>query len=116
LHAHIISGLLSRWGLETPQIREYYNWSLECNYAGRGTELYNIGEEDLKCRFEHASTEAQRICLKKFESRFYIKSISYICRVINKFVVTLFVGLIKYELNWCNLFRFSEDLKPVESF
>jgi len=53
LHTHIISGLLSRWGLATPQIREYYNWSLECNYAGRGTELYNIGDEDLKCRFEH---------------------------------------------------------------
>jgi hypothetical protein len=41
LHSQIISGWLSRWELATPQIREYYNWSLECNYAGRGTELYN---------------------------------------------------------------------------
>ena len=42
------------WELATPQIQEYYNWSLEGNYAGRGTELYNIGDKDLKWRFEHA--------------------------------------------------------------
>jgi len=41
LHVQIISGWLSRWELATPQIREYYNWSLECNYASIGTELYN---------------------------------------------------------------------------
>ena len=34
--------MASCWLLWQPQIREYYNWSLKCNYAGRGTELYNI--------------------------------------------------------------------------
>jgi len=36
-----------------------YNWSLEYKYVGRGIKLYNIGDEDLKWRFEHAVSSSK---------------------------------------------------------
>jgi hypothetical protein len=55
--------MASCWLLWQPQIREYYNWSLECNYAGRGTELYNIAIHPNEYMFSFSNLLGFQVCV-----------------------------------------------------